>query len=177
MRLGPRRRRKQPARTQPARLATFGAEEQRGKRLRTSDRSWLPGCEGGNPPCFPPRHARRSGFRFARDGRKAPREGPARHYAVPSGMAAGSGVIVFRCARRLSLACNLCGASRRIPLRHIHSFERFHELTESQVVRSGCPVCGQELQIPGSCRSRTGESVVFDPENHPGKAVIHEDCC
>jgi len=26
-------------------------------------------------------------------------------------------------------------------------------------------------------RSHTGGAVTYDPENQPGKAVIHEDCC
>ena len=92
-------------------------------------------------------------------------------------MAAGSGVIMFRWLRRVSFTCNLCGATQRIALRRTHFFERFHELTEGQVVLIRCPECGQGLQIPGSYRSHTGESVVFDPENHPRKAVIHEGCC
>ncbi len=92
-------------------------------------------------------------------------------------MAASSGVIMFRWLRRVSFTCNLCGATQRIPLRRIHFFERFHELTEGQVVLIRCPECGQGLQIPSSYRSHTGESVLFDPETHPRKAVIHEDYC
>ena len=74
---------------------------------------------------------------------------------------------MFRWLRSVAFTGNRCGAAQRIPLRRIHFFERFHQLTEGPAVLIRCPACGQGLQIAASYRSHTGESVTFDPENHP----------
>jgi len=74
---------------------------------------------------------------------------------------------------KVGFTCTECGARQRIPLRRVHVFERFHGLTQGQVVLIACPQCARGLQIPTPYRTHTGLEVRFDPD-HPDDAVIHE---
>jgi len=74
----------------------------------------------------------------------------------------------------VTYTCDHCGTRRRIPLRRIHFFERFHGLTQGQVVLIACPACGEGLQIPTPYRTHTGHDTRFDPQD-PDNAVIHAD--
>jgi uncharacterized OB-fold protein len=74
--------------------------------------------------------------------------------------------------RKVTFTCSHCGVRQRIPLRRVHFFERFHGLTQGQILLIACPVCGEGLQIPTPYCTHTGHDVHFDPD-HPENAVIH----
>ena len=74
--------------------------------------------------------------------------------------------------KKVVFTCSHCGSRRRIPLRRVHVFERFHGLTRGEVLLIACPVCGDGLQIPTPYRTHTGADVRFDPDN-PDNDVIH----
>jgi RNase P subunit RPR2 len=74
---------------------------------------------------------------------------------------------------KVLFTCGHCGARQRIPLRRVHFFERFHRLTDGEVILIACPSCGEGLQVPTPYRSHAGQHVRFDPAR-PEKTVIHE---
>lgn len=74
--------------------------------------------------------------------------------------------------KKVVFTCTECGARQRIPLRRVHVFERFHDLTHGEVLLIACPECGKGLQVPSPYRTHTGQHVRFDPD-HPENAVIH----
>ena len=73
---------------------------------------------------------------------------------------------------KVIFTCTHCGARQRIPLRRIHVFERFHRLTNGEVILIACPTCGEGLQTPTPYPTHTGKDVQFDPDNTEN-AVIH----
>jgi RNase P subunit RPR2 len=73
---------------------------------------------------------------------------------------------------KVVFTCTECGARQRIPLRRVHFFERFHDLTHGEVILIACPVCGEGLQVPAPYHTHTGQETHFDP-NNPDNAVIH----
>lgn len=77
--------------------------------------------------------------------------------------------------KKVTFTCNNCKATQRIPLRRIHSFERFHELRQGQPVLIMCPICDQGLQIPSFYQTHTGVSIKIDPENVPQNSFIHSN--
>jgi hypothetical protein len=74
---------------------------------------------------------------------------------------------------KVTYSCTACEAVQRIPLRRVHHFERFHDLTQGQPVLIQCPACPQGLQCPSSYRSHTGHLVAVDPRKPPKNAFIH----
>ena len=73
----------------------------------------------------------------------------------------------------VTYSCTACEAVQRIPLRRVHAFERFHDLSEGQPVLIQCPACPQGLQCPSPYRSHTGHLITVDPRNPPKSAFIH----
>ena len=74
---------------------------------------------------------------------------------------------------RVTYSCTACSAVQKIPLRRVHNFERFFDLTEGQPVLIQCPTCHEGLQCPSSYRSHTGHVIVIDPSNPPTNVFIH----
>lgn len=75
---------------------------------------------------------------------------------------------------QVTYSCTTCGAVQTIPLRHVHNFERFFDLTEGQPVLIQCPTCHDGLQYPSSYRSHTGHRIALDPDHPPKNAFIHD---
>jgi RNase P subunit RPR2 len=69
--------------------------------------------------------------------------------------------------------CHHCGARQRIPLRRVHTFERFHRLEHGEAVLIACPMCGEGVQTPSSYRTHNGYDVEVDPLRPPSNAFIH----
>lgn len=69
--------------------------------------------------------------------------------------------------------CHACGASQRIPVRRVHVFERFHELTRGEALLIACPSCQDGLQIPSRYMTHTGHLVDITAQTLPENAVIH----
>ena len=84
---------------------------------------------------------------------------------------------VFTWFRTVTFTCNHCRVVQRIPLRRVHFFERFHELSDGQPILIRCPQCIDGLQIPSPYTSHTGHSVFVDPKDPPRQALIHEAVC
>jgi hypothetical protein len=74
---------------------------------------------------------------------------------------------------KVTFSCTACEAVQRIPLRRVHAFERFHDLTAGQPVLIQCPSCPKGLQCPAPYRSHTGHFVTVDPLKPPKNAFIH----
>lgn len=74
---------------------------------------------------------------------------------------------------KVTYTCIACNGVQRIPLRRVHTFERFNDLTEGQPVLIQCPRCHEGLQCPSSYRSHTGHFITIDPSNPPKNAFIH----
>jgi uncharacterized protein YlaI len=74
---------------------------------------------------------------------------------------------------KVTYICHHCGARQRIPLRRIHSFERFHRLKQGEALLILCPECQHGLQMPSPYRSHTGHHVTVDPADPPQNAFIH----
>ena len=75
--------------------------------------------------------------------------------------------------RKVTYSCTACDATQKIPLRRVHAFERFYELTEGQPVLIWCPTCLEGLQCPSPYSSHTGHFVTVDPADPPKNAFIH----
>jgi hypothetical protein len=73
---------------------------------------------------------------------------------------------------KVPFTCTHCGARQRIPLRRVHFFERFHGLSQGEIVLIACPTCHQGLQVPAPYRAHSGQQVHFDPK-HPNNVVTH----
>jgi hypothetical protein len=74
---------------------------------------------------------------------------------------------------KVTYSCTACDAVQRIPLRRIHTFERFYDLTEGRPVLIQCPRCHEGLQCPSPYRSHTGHLIVVDSSTPPKNAFIH----
>jgi hypothetical protein len=74
---------------------------------------------------------------------------------------------------KVTYSCTACNAEQKIPLRRVHAFERFYDLTHGQPVLIQCPACHEGLQCPSSYRSHRGHLIVIDPGNPPENAFIH----
>jgi hypothetical protein len=70
-------------------------------------------------------------------------------------------------------SCTACCATQRIPLRRVHAFERFYDLTEGQPVLILCPICHEGLQCPSPYSSHTNRLVTVDPRNPPKNSFVH----
>lgn len=75
---------------------------------------------------------------------------------------------------KVTYSCTACSAMQRIPLRRVHAFERFYNLTEGQPVLIRCPMCLEGLQCPSPHRSHTGDFIAVDPSHPPKDAFIHD---
>jgi hypothetical protein len=75
---------------------------------------------------------------------------------------------------KVTYTCTFCDAVQTIPLRRVHTFERFNSLDEGEPVLIRCPKCRQGMQCPSPYRSHTGHSVVIDPIALPKNAFIHD---
>jgi hypothetical protein len=74
---------------------------------------------------------------------------------------------------KVTYSCTRCDAVQRIPLRRVHLFERFHDLTKGQPVLIVCPHCDNGVQCPSPYRTHTGELVTVDPGHPPANAFVH----
>jgi hypothetical protein len=74
---------------------------------------------------------------------------------------------------KVTYSCTACDARQRIPLRRVHAFERFYDLTEGQPVLIQCPICLEGLQCPTEYRSHTGHLVTVNPRYPPQNAFVH----
>ena len=79
--------------------------------------------------------------------------------------------------RMVVYTCTHCGSRQRIPLRRVHTFERFHELRKGEAVLIRCQQCTVGLQIPSPYTTHTGHAVAVDPCDPPLEAVIHDALC
>jgi hypothetical protein len=74
---------------------------------------------------------------------------------------------------KVTYSCTRCDAVQRIPLRRVHFFERFHDLTKGQPVLITCPQCDVGVQCPSPYRTHTGHLVTVDPTHPPKNAFVH----
>ena len=74
---------------------------------------------------------------------------------------------------KVTYSCTTCEAVQRIPVRRVHVFERFHDLTDGQPVLIQCPTCHEGVQYPSPYRSHTGHLIAIDPRNPPENVFLH----
>jgi hypothetical protein len=75
---------------------------------------------------------------------------------------------------KVTYTCTFCDAVQTIPLRRVHTFERFHGLDEGEPVLIHCPKCRQGVQCPSPYLSHTGQFVAIDPTDPPKNSFIHD---